>query len=84
MDELKLLRNQIDQIDDQLFALLEQRFTLSESVRNAKSHTNKQIFDPTREKSIINRIPQSPYQNEIQTLYQIVFTLSKAIQEKKD
>ena len=84
MDELTILREKIDQLDDQLFDLLEQRFALSAQIKQVKQHANINIFDPSREDKILNRIPNLSYQREIQDIYQTIFRLSKAIQEKKN
>lgn len=84
MDELTTLRNNIDKLDDQLFELLEQRFTLSEKVKHVKHHSKIDVFDLAREETILHRIPNFPHQKEIQHLYQTIFSLSKAIQEKKN
>ncbi len=84
MDDLTILREKIDQLDDQLFDLLEQRFALSNQVKHVKQHANINIFDSSRENKIIHRIPNLSYQKEIQEIYQTIFRLSKAIQEKKN
>lgn len=82
MDDLVALRKQLDDIDDMLFSLLEKRFTLSEKVKLVKSEQAINVSDPSREKAIINRIPKSPHNSEIQELYHLIFHLSKAIQKK--
>jgi chorismate mutase len=82
MDDLSNLRKQLNDIDDTLFSLLERRFALSEKVKLVKSEQNINIFDPSRENAILNRIPKSPHNAEIQELYQLIFHLSKAIQKK--
>jgi chorismate mutase len=82
MDDLVTLRKQLDEIDDELFSLLERRFTLSEKVKLVKGEHHINISDPSRENTIIDRIPQSSHNNEIQELYQLIFHLSKAIQKK--
>lgn len=82
MDDLNTLRAEINQLDDQLFALLAKRFSLSNKIRIAKSQLEVPIFDPKREEAILNRIPKSIYQDYVKELYQTLFTLSKQIQEK--
>lgn len=82
MDALVNLRKQIDTIDNQLFALLESRFTLSEKVKLLKIEQKIDISNPSRENTIIEHIPNSPHKDEIIELYQMIFHLSKAIQKK--
>lgn len=82
MDDLEIIRKQIDAIDDQLFALLEERFSLSENVKKIKKQSSISIVDQSREKMILNRIPNTLHHTEITALYDTIFTLSKAIQQK--
>lgn len=83
MDDLNLLRDRIDKLDNQLFELLEQRFSLSEKIKQVKQHSKIGVFDPAREEIILNRIIGFSHQKEIQHIYQTIFRLSKALQEKK-
>lgn len=82
MDDLIRLRNEIDKLDEELFALLEQRFALSEKVKLVKQNSSILVSDPSREQSILTRIDPYPHANEIKELYQKIFQLSKEIQKK--
>jgi len=82
MDDLTKLRNDINEIDIQLFALLERRFELSRRVKEVKKNQNTPIFDPKREQRILASIPMSKNQEYIKEVYKTLFTLSKQIQEK--
>lgn len=53
---LESLRNDIDSLDDQLLALLNQRMELVRKVGELKRSTNAVIYRPEREKQIIDRL----------------------------
>jgi len=82
MDDLTKLRNTINKIDNQLFALLDQRFELSRRVKEVKKEQSTPIFDPKREQRILDSIPTSKNQEYVKEVYKTLFTLSKQIQEK--
>ena len=48
--DLQEIRKQIDQVDSQLAALIEQRMRLTADVAEYKMHNGKEIYDPVREK----------------------------------
>lgn len=62
-EELKKLRESIDQIDDELLALLIQRAALAKQTKQFKQ-TDKSgshiVYDPTREQSILERLSALP------------------------
>ena len=47
-EELRLLRGQIDQIDDQLLHLLEERLSVSMKIADVKERSNMAVFQPKR------------------------------------
>ncbi|WOO87347.1 chorismate mutase [Mollicutes bacterium LVI A0039] len=53
---LKQYRDEIDKIDEQLFALLNQRFKITKQVGEYKRANNIQILNANREGEIINKI----------------------------
>ena len=48
--DLQVIRKQIDQVDSQLAALIEQRMRLTADVAEYKMQNGKEIYDPVREK----------------------------------
>lgn len=53
---LEELRHKIDEIDDELLALLNQRMSYVREVGILKNKTNSKIYRPEREKSILDRL----------------------------
>jgi len=53
---LKDLRTQIDALDDQILALLEERLALSSDVAEVKNGTGAALYQPAREKELIQRL----------------------------
>ncbi len=56
MDELKALREKIDQIDEQILKLLNERAKLAKKVGEVKKELGHEIHVPEREREILNRI----------------------------
>ena len=54
--ELNDIRNQIDQIDDQLVGLFVQRMNLSAQVADYKKQNNLPIYVPSREREILQEV----------------------------
>ncbi|MFA6867567.1 MAG: chorismate mutase, partial [Clostridia bacterium] len=75
------LRNQIDQIDDQIVKLYNQRMEIVKEVAIKKQADNNSINDPFREKNIINRVT-SEVDADIKVytkhLFDTIFDTSKA------
>lgn len=84
-DDKKLseLRAKIDEVDDQLLALLNQRAQLALQVRIAKG--GKNIYRPEREAQILQRITalnDGPLSAEaIETLFRSIIFVCRSIQE---
>lgn len=83
MDDLNTLRNAIDDIDDQLIQLLEQRFALSKTIGTLKKSTSTAVTNPKREQEILTKIQSRPFCEEITQLYQTLFILSKKLQRNR-
>ena len=54
--QIDLLRRAIDQIDDQIMELINQRLSLAKQVGDFKKQGGIQITDSDREKEIMNRL----------------------------
>lgn len=61
--DLELTRKEIDQVDQQLVALLEKRMQLVNDVTAYKKATGKPILDTSREEIVLNKVA-SRVQNE--------------------
>lgn len=82
MKDIKTLRNEINTIDDDIMALLNQRFNIVRSI-GALKHTNKaSIEDNSRETLILDKASSFTYETEIKTIYKTVFIVSKNLQRK--
>ncbi len=68
------IRKKIDELDDQIISLLEQRFSIVKDINKLK----KNITDSKREKEILNKIQSK----NIQKIYKEIFKISKQIQKK--
>lgn len=55
MDELESLRQMINKVDEELVSLFLKRMSLAVKIGEYKAENNIKIFDPIREKDIINR-----------------------------
>ncbi|HRR97052.1 MAG TPA: chorismate mutase, partial [Candidatus Ratteibacteria bacterium] len=55
MDEIERKREEIDQIDKKLLELLDLRAEKVKEITDIKNKNNKPIFDPSREKRIIEK-----------------------------
>ncbi|NGX49676.1 MAG: hypothetical protein K940chlam5_01275 [Candidatus Anoxychlamydiales bacterium] len=73
---LENLRNQIDEIDNQIIPLLEKRLKLAKEIKKYK----KEITDFNREKNILDKI-KSEY---IKDIYKTIFKNSKELQRSLD
>lgn len=56
MDKLKETRDEIDKIDEQILKLLNQRVELVKKIFEIKKEKKKPLFDPSREKRIIEKL----------------------------
>ena len=78
-------RNEIDMLDKQIITLLEQRLDCAKEIAEIKATQQKAIFDPKREKILlekINRLTQNTfYQPYILAIYQKILVESKTYQQ---
>jgi len=83
--DIQELRNEIDKIDEQLIRLFGERMDISAKVAKYKKQHNLPIYDPAREKEILDKLSakvNSEREEAITKLYMLLFELSKAEQEK--
>ena len=84
---LEEIRQEIDQVDDALVALLEQRMNLVGQVVAFKQSNGKAVADPKREERIFARvaskIENKNYQETILATFADILKHSRAFQEKQ-
>lgn len=84
MNDLCNIRNRIDRIDDQLLALLLERFALMKDVAEAKKSSGVPLTDSAREESILTRrSSEAPgYEDEVRDFFSSLMELSKRVQRR--
>ena len=84
---LEVLRQEINQIDDDLVALLEKRMNLVSQVAAYKQKTGKAVLDTKREEVILGRVAdhvENPvYKDTILATFKDILKNSRAYQEQK-
>jgi len=78
------LRKQINNIDEQLLNLLQQRFDLTKSIAEIKKNDKSIVlYDPDREKEIINNLKSKKIIEDIiiEKVWHEILYLSKNIQK---
>ena len=83
---LDIIRQEIDQIDDQIVKLLEERMHLVEGVGAYKKASGKPILDTKREEIIFekvkNRVEDKCYQETIVATFSDILKRSRDYQDK--
>ena len=85
--ELKTLREQIDQIDNELVQLFSKRMAISAQVADYKKEHNMPIHVPTREREILQEVAKKAgpeMDNYARVLYSMIFELSRSYQRKRN
>lgn len=85
--ELKDLRNQIDEIDNELVGLFTKRMEISAQVADYKKANNMPIHVPAREREILQEVAKKAGQDMekyARVLYSMIFELSRSYQSKRN
>lgn len=83
MTDLKAVRREIDQIDEELVRLFLKRLAASREVALAKRETGGAVTDPAREREILARVSKaagSENENSARLFFSTLFAISKARQ----
>ncbi|MFS9008432.1 chorismate mutase [Streptococcus infantis] len=84
--DLDIIRQEIDQIDDQIIKLLEERMHLVEDVVAYKKASGKAILDTKREEAIFekvrNRVSNKKYEETIVETFSDILKRSRDYQDK--
>ena len=85
-DKLKPLRDQIDAIDAQLLALLNERARVAQQVGHVKAETNAPVFRPEREAQVLSRIagtnPVPLLSSDLQSIFREVMSACRALENR--
>lgn len=81
-NNLTEFRDEIDQIDDEIFQLLEKRFLISKQVGKLKRDLDINVLDNRREEFILSKIENLNLQNseEVIMVYKTILKESKKLQ----
>lgn len=85
--ELENLRNEIDQIDNELVELFVKRMQIAEQVADIKKKQNLPIYVPAREREILQKVAGlagPDMANYTRVLYSMLFELSRSYQSKRN
>ena len=78
-------RSRIDEIDEQILALYRRRMAVAAEVARCKSATGKPLFDPVRERDILDRIGSEAgpeLAGGAKLLFSTLFSVSRSLQRK--
>ena len=85
-DKLKPLRDQIDAIDVQLLALLNERARVAQQVGHVKAETNAPVFRPEREAQVLSRVadtnPGPLLSSDLQSIFREVMSACRALENR--
>ncbi len=85
--ELEEIRMEINNLDEKIVKLLEQRFNLVLEVGKAKKENNLQIFDGSRENAVIENckkhLENEKYQEYLEKIYIQIMNTCKEIQNNQ-
>lgn len=82
--DLSKIRNDIDNIDEQLITLINQRMSLAKDVAEYKKENSMPVFDAGREREILNKVANSTeteLSTYMQVLYSTLFNISRSYQK---
>jgi len=88
MKDIWQLREDIDTIDEQLLALLAERFQKSDAVAEYKKKHKKPVLDPSREKELFAALEQKAKEYHLPpaaiiSIFKEVLHQSRRLQEQK-
>ena len=85
--DLKELRGQIDEIDDQLVELFSKRMDIAAAIGDYKKANNLPVFVPAREREKLKDVAEKAgpeMANYTRVLYSMLFELSRSYQSKRN
>ena len=82
---IEKLREQIDNLDNEIIRLLDARFDCSKAIGEEKKKIAKQVLDTSREQAILDKVAklsQEDHVEYIQEVYKKIMEQSRAYQGK--
>lgn len=85
MNELELLRKEIDTLDKSLVEILEQRFLIVQKIGHYKKENGLPVFDPQREKFVLdskkNLLSNEEDFHYYKRIFQLIMDISKEMEK---
>jgi monofunctional chorismate mutase len=82
MTNLNKLREEIDQIDDQIMSLLEKRYNITNEIGKIKQLQKTTVLDINREKYIFDKTSKYSHLPQIESVYKTIMEESRKAQKK--
>ena len=82
MDKIIKLRNRIDEIDNEIMSLLNERYIISDQIGDIKSKSKSNILDPKREEYVLNKTKKHSHSPQLELVYRTIMGESKNIQRR--
>lgn len=85
MRTLEEVRKDIDIVDKELIKYIMKRLDLTAEVKAIKGESNREIFDPSREDDIIEKLQTgvaTEHHGYLKDLYQLIFRYSRELQKR--
>ena len=82
MDKIDDLRIKIDQLDDLLMDILQDRYSLTKQIGDLKKDSHLVVEDNNREEYIFNKISKYSHSPSIDLVYKTIINESKNKQRK--
>src|SRR5262245_7185077 len=86
MASLDSLRRKIDNLDDELLGLLNERASLAENIGRIKAQNGTDVLSSDRERAILDRLSEKnngPITSEsLEDIFQTIFTTCRSIQKR--
>jgi len=84
-DDLERCREEIDAVDGQILSLLRRRLDVAVGIGRIKEKRGLEVFDPVREKEILDRLAAKPEgrltSDAIRDIYTRIIAAGRAVQE---
>ena len=84
--KINSLRNNIDELDDQMIDLGVQRLAIAKEIGDIKETNGIEVIDPYRESQIINRFAEklagTLEKKDITAIFEPIYSISKRLQKK--
>ena len=82
MDTIDEKRLKIDEIDDRIMILLDNRYRLTTEIGSLKKQKNIKVLDSNREMIILEKISRLSHSPQINRIYNTILKESKDLQRK--